>query len=161
MGDGRMRRRTLFLLLQAAVPRKRPTLSTFPYSRRAHVLQRQLPFQPNWRCASGEAGSCSVRSTPLPRRRYSHAAPRRRSIAFAVAFLLLIPLAFFRWSRPATRTFVLFTPTTVAHVRVATFIIRAILSKGNYADGLFIAEQVRLFPSLLDCLLSHSPLLLA
>ncbi|GAA5852679.1 hypothetical protein JCM8547_002587 [Rhodosporidiobolus lusitaniae] len=71
------------------------------------------------------------------------------SIVFAVAFLLLLPLAILRFAQPATRTWVLLRPTIVATLRIATYIIRAVEAKGNYSEGLFIAEQVLLLSGLI------------
>ncbi|GAA6027804.1 hypothetical protein JCM8097_001726 [Rhodosporidiobolus ruineniae] len=74
------------------------------------------------------------------------------SIIFTIAFVLLLPAIVWRWSRRCSRTWLLLRPTLVAMFRIATYIIRAIESKGNYSEGLFIAEQVLLLAGLVPLL---------
>ncbi|GJN87543.1 hypothetical protein Rhopal_000497-T1 [Rhodotorula paludigena] len=71
------------------------------------------------------------------------------SIIFIVAFGLLIPLAFWRIIHKPTRSTVLIRPCVVLVARIATYAIRAVEANGNYAEGLFIAEQILLLLGLL------------
>ncbi|GAA5828399.1 hypothetical protein JCM11251_006227 [Rhodosporidiobolus azoricus] len=66
-----------------------------------------------------------------------------------LAFVLLLPLAIWRWSCPSTRTWTLLRPSIVFVVRIATYAIRAVEANGNYSEGLFIAEQILLLVGLL------------
>ncbi|BGP38759.1 hypothetical protein JCM10450v2_002713 [Rhodotorula kratochvilovae] len=71
------------------------------------------------------------------------------SILFAVAFALLIPLVIWRIAVKDTRQPILIRPVFVLIVRIATYVIRAIEAKGNYSEGLFIADQILLLLGLI------------
>ncbi|SCV67713.1 BQ2448_5324 [Microbotryum intermedium] len=60
------------------------------------------------------------------------------SIIFAVAFAFLAPLAMYRVLQPSSRTMTLFRPAIFIVGRIATYCIRAVISDGHYAIGLFI-----------------------
>ncbi|GAA5909903.1 hypothetical protein JCM6882_002046 [Rhodosporidiobolus microsporus] len=66
------------------------------------------------------------------------------SIIFTIAFAALLPLAIYRLIRPETRTTILYRPLAVVLLRIATYVIRAVQAGGDYAEGLFIAEQILL-----------------
>lgn len=65
------------------------------------------------------------------------------SIIFLIAYATLAPLVIFRLIKRETRCWVLIRPALFVQTRIGTWIIRAVMSKGNYASGWFIAEQVR------------------
>ncbi|BGP23541.1 proteophosphoglycan ppg4 [Rhodotorula toruloides] len=71
------------------------------------------------------------------------------SIFFIVVWALLAPIAVWRFSVRRTRVAVLIRPAIVIGLRVGTFVIRALEADGNYATGLFIAEQILLLVGLL------------
>ncbi|BGO97019.1 hypothetical protein NBRC10513v2_002493 [Rhodotorula toruloides] len=66
------------------------------------------------------------------------------SIVFIVVWALLTPLPVWRFAVRRTRVAVLVRPAVVIVIRIATCIIRALEANGNYATGLFIAEQILL-----------------
>ncbi|QRV89213.1 proteophosphoglycan protein [Ceratobasidium sp. AG-Ba] len=79
------------------------------------------------------------------------------SIIFIVAYVILTPLAVFRIARKESRSTTLIRPTIFIVVRIATYIMRAIQANGNYAEALFIVEQVFLlagFPIICEAILS-------
>ncbi|GAA6027802.1 hypothetical protein JCM8097_001725 [Rhodosporidiobolus ruineniae] len=75
------------------------------------------------------------------------------SIVFTVAFALLIPFAIWRVARRETRTWYLFGPSFVLGMRIATYIIRAVMAVQDEGEGapvgLFIAEQILLLAGLI------------
>lgn len=91
---------------------------------------------------SQDFAACDFRVSPLLVANNTDSRAHR-SIIFIVAFVLLIPLALWRIVRKSTRSTVLIRPCIVLVVRIATYAIRAVEANGNYAEGLFIAEQVR------------------
>ncbi|QRV74436.1 proteophosphoglycan protein [Ceratobasidium sp. AG-Ba] len=79
------------------------------------------------------------------------------SIIFIVAYAILIPLAVFRIVRKESRSTTLIRPAIFIVVRIATYILRALQANGNYAEALFIVEQVFLlagFPIICEAILS-------
>lgn len=77
----------------------------------------------------------------------SHVSPNFvtcRSIIFALAYSLLLPVVIWRLVTPASRCLTLIRPAIFISIRIGTFIVRAIQSDGHYETGLFIADQVRL-----------------
>ncbi|GAA6051114.1 hypothetical protein NBRC10513_000962 [Rhodotorula toruloides] len=71
------------------------------------------------------------------------------SIVFIVVWALLILLPVWRFAVRRTRVAVLVRPAVVIGIRIATFVIRALEANGNYATGLFIAEQILLLIGLI------------
>ncbi|BGO90376.1 hypothetical protein NBRC10512v2_002367 [Rhodotorula toruloides] len=71
------------------------------------------------------------------------------SVIFLVVWALLTPLPVWRFAVRRTRDAILIRPAVVIVIRIATFIIRALEANGNYATGLFIAEQVLLLIGLI------------
>ncbi|BGP30853.1 hypothetical protein JCM10296v2_002612 [Rhodotorula toruloides] len=71
------------------------------------------------------------------------------SIVFIAVWALLTPLPVWRFAVRRTRVAVLVRPAVVIVIRIATFIIRALEANGNYATGLFIAEQILLLIGLI------------
>ncbi|KAL7419809.1 hypothetical protein Q5752_005725 [Cryptotrichosporon argae] len=64
------------------------------------------------------------------------------SIIFSILYLLALPVLFFRLVRPQDRTRVLIRPAIFVPVRIATFILRAVMSKNTYGEGELVAELV-------------------
>ncbi|CAE6426295.1 unnamed protein product [Rhizoctonia solani] len=79
------------------------------------------------------------------------------SIIFIIAYACLVPLAAWRLTSKASRSTTLIRPAIFVLVRIATYIMRAVQSNGNYSETLFIVEQVFLlagFPIICDAILS-------
>ncbi|WWD16636.1 hypothetical protein CI109_101066 [Kwoniella shandongensis] len=64
------------------------------------------------------------------------------SIIFLIIYILLVPVLIFRLVRKADRSSVLIRPTIFISARLAMLIIRAIMAKNSYGEGLLIAELV-------------------
>jgi len=63
---------------------------------------------------------------------------------FLLAYIVLSPIVIFRLVKRSTRCWALIRPAAFVQARIATFFIRVVMSKGNYASGWFIAEQITL-----------------
>ncbi|KEP47862.1 putative proteophosphoglycan protein [Rhizoctonia solani 123E] len=79
------------------------------------------------------------------------------SVIFIIAYACIVPLAAWRLASKASRSTTLIRPAIFVLVRIATYIMRAIQSNGNYSETLFIVEQVFLlagFPIICEAILS-------
>ncbi|CAE6482118.1 unnamed protein product [Rhizoctonia solani] len=79
------------------------------------------------------------------------------SIIFIIAYACIVPLAAWRLTSKASRSTTLIRPAIFVLVRIATYIMRAVQSNGNYSETLFIVEQVFLlagFPIICEAILS-------
>lgn len=65
-----------------------------------------------------------------------------RSVAFTLAYFVLLPLAVWRLASSSSRCFALIRPAIFVLARIGTYAVRARISQGHYEKGLFIAEQV-------------------
>lgn len=66
-----------------------------------------------------------------------------RSIIFIVFYAAMFPIAVWRLATPSSRCWTLLRPLIFILARIVTFIFRAMQASGNYAQALFIGEQVR------------------
>ena len=55
----------------------------------------------------------------------------------------MFPIAVWRLATPSSRCWTLLRPLIFILARIVTFIFRAMQASGNYAQALFIGEQVR------------------
>lgn len=66
------------------------------------------------------------------------------SVAFTLAYFVLLPLAVWRLASSSSRCFALIRPAIFVLARIGTYAVRARISQGHYEKGLFIAEQILL-----------------
>jgi len=64
------------------------------------------------------------------------------SIVFIIAFIIVLPVLVWRLARFQDRTVVLLRPAVFIVIRIASLILRAVMSKTNYGEGELIAELV-------------------
>ncbi|KAK8861452.1 hypothetical protein IAR55_002271 [Kwoniella newhampshirensis] len=64
------------------------------------------------------------------------------SIIFLVIYVLLAPVLIFRLVRKADRSLVLVRPAIFVAARIGMLVVRAIMAKNSYGEGLLIAELV-------------------
>eukprot|EP01112_Ceratiomyxa_fruticulosa_P006580 TRINITY_DN173_c0_g1_i1.p1 TRINITY_DN173_c0_g1~~TRINITY_DN173_c0_g1_i1.p1 ORF type:complete len:281 (-),score=44.46 TRINITY_DN173_c0_g1_i1:302-1144(-) len=64
------------------------------------------------------------------------------SAIFLVLFTLTTPLLFWRLINKETRIVLLIRPTIYCFLRIATYIVRIILAKGNHTIGVIIAQML-------------------
>lgn len=68
-----------------------------------------------------------------------HRTDSSQSIVFIVAFALLIPVGIWRFAVKSTRTPVLIRPLIFCVLRVATYVVRAMMANGSYSIGIISA----------------------
>ncbi|KZV90057.1 hypothetical protein EXIGLDRAFT_838083 [Exidia glandulosa HHB12029] len=71
------------------------------------------------------------------------------SIVFTIAFAVLLPIGIWRFVSRETRTRQLIQPTIFCLMRIATYIVRAVMANGQLSVGLVAAEMVLLGASAL------------
>ncbi|KAL1410350.1 hypothetical protein Q8F55_004358 [Vanrija albida] len=64
------------------------------------------------------------------------------SIVFSIIYCALLAAVTWRWAMPATRTRLLIRPTIFIVIRIASWVLRAVMSKTPYGTGELIAELV-------------------
>ncbi|EJD38774.1 hypothetical protein AURDEDRAFT_71786 [Auricularia subglabra TFB-10046 SS5] len=67
-----------------------------------------------------------------------------QSILFTILFAVVLPIGIWRYVKRTSRTGTLILPILFCPIRIATYIVRALMAQGDRSNGMIVAEMVLL-----------------